>query len=185
MHDINNTREKESYRIHAKSIKNRVDFKKISQIITHKISELDEFKSAKTVMSYLSKDDEVSLESLFIDKTKKWFVPLMKNSSIVLAPYKYRETILRKGAFGIMEPEVKPDECFDQVQKKIPIDLILVPGLCFDKKGGRIGYGGGYYDKFLKLNPGSKKIGCCPKDCLYDELPQDKWDIRVDLVVFD
>ena len=176
---------KEKYRMLARAAKTKLDFKEISLVISEKISRLEEFKSAKTVMSYLAKDSEVSLNSLFNDKTKHWFVPLVKDSSLVLTSYEDGKTMLSKSVFGIMEPVVEMSKCFDQIQRKIPIDLILVPGLCFDKKGARIGYGGGYYDKFLKLNPDSKKIGCCQRECLYDELPQDKWDVKVDLVIFD
>ena len=182
---MNNINEKEKYRVLAKNIRRQLNFEKVSLIITEKISDLNEFKSAKTVMSYLAKDSEISLNSLFTDKTKHWFVPLVKDSSLLLTSYKHGETILSKGMFGIMEPLVEISECFDQIERKISIDLILVPGLCFDKHGGRIGYGGGYYDKLLKLNPGSKKIGCCPRECFYEELPQDEWDVKVDLVIFD
>ena len=60
-----------------------------------------------------------------------------------------------------------------------------MPGLCFDKKGNRLGFGKGFYDQFLKLNSDSYKIGCCPKRCMVDKLPTDEWDIKMDLVVTD
>ena len=63
------------------------------------------------------------------------------------------------------------------------IDLVLVPGIAFDMEGHRIGYGYGYYDKFLKKVPKAVKIGLCFDFQVVDKVPREEHDVPVDLVV--
>lgn len=184
---MDNKSEKEKLRQWAKETRRNVDLKKISKEIQIKINKLDIYKSATNVMSYLSNPIEISLDGLFMGSRKKWFLPLIAKSyygvALKIVPYAHGKTRLNRGMFDILEPEVVNDNYFDQVSKKINLDVILVPGLSFDKKGNRLGFGKGFYDQFLKLNPKSYKIGCCPKKCLVNSLPADEWDIKMDLVI--
>ena len=184
---MDNKTEKEKLRQWAKDIRRTLDLKKISKEIEHKISNLDIYSSSSSVMSYLSKDIEISLDGLFKHKRKIWFLPVIVQTyygaSLKIVPYIHGRTKVYKNKFDILEPQIVNDEYYDQVQKKIKLDVIFVPGLCFDKKGNRLGFGKGYYDQFLKLNPSSYKIGCCPQKCLIDKLPIDEWDVKMDLVV--
>ena len=177
---------KDEYRKWAKEIRKSLNLPNISLEIENKIKDLKVYKSAKNVMSYLAKDIEISLNGLFEDKTKNWFLPIVgkgRDLSLQIVPYLPQKTKLTKGQFGILEPQITNNTFFDQVNKKIKLDLIFVPGLCFDKEGNRLGFGKGYYDRFLKLNPDSFKIGCCPKECFVEKLSVDEWDEKVDLVV--
>ncbi len=182
----NNNQEKTKYRLWAKDLRQKLDLKSVSICIENKIRNLEIFNSSKTVMSYLAKDLEVSLGNLFNDNSKEWFLPIVGTlhaTSLLVAPYISGKTKLSKNKYGILEPEIVNDNFFDQNKNKIKLDLIFVPGLCFDKSGNRIGFGKGFYDSFLKLNPDSIKIGCCPEGCIVDSLPVDKWDIKVDMVI--
>ncbi len=193
-----NIEEKAYYRNWAKDIRKTLDLKKVSCVIEGKIKDLDSYKSAKTVMSYMAKDIEVSFHGLFDDKSKEWFLPVVgalpakgearqgrHGMPLLVVSYIPERTKLVKRKFNILEPEISNEKYFEQTNKKIKLDLIFVPGLCFDKKGSRIGFGMGFYDAFLKLNPNTFKIGTCPKDCLVDSLPRDMWDECVDLVITD
>ena len=81
------------------------------------------------------------------------------------------------GAFGIPEPgQVCP------VVKRDRIDLILVPNLCCDKHGYRLGHGGGYYDRYL-VGYSGKTVALCPRAWLQEELPRDEFDLPVRLVL--
>lgn len=83
---------------------------------------------------------------------------------------------LIKGEYGIPEPkEIIPLTMDD-------IELALVPGLAFSKKGERIGFGKGYYDRLLKGYNGTK-IGICYDFQIFDELPSDENDIKMDLIM--
>ena len=125
----------------AKSLRQNLDLKKISTNIKTKVLKLEIYRSAKTIMSYIAKDIEVSLDELFKDGSKSWFLPVVSEHSILVAPHVTGRTKLIKGKFNILEPEVIDDKCFDQIDKKIKLDLIFVPGLCFDKAGNRLGSG--------------------------------------------
>lgn len=183
-----NSTEKAQYRKWAKELRQTLDLKKKSKGIIEKIQVLNEYKSAKTVMSYMAKDIEISLNDLFQDNSKSWFLPVIlkrQEEKIVVVPYLFNKTKLLKGKFDIYEPEIVDGNYYDQLERKISLDLIFVPGLCFDKLGNRLGFGLGFYDEFLKLNPNSFKVGCCPKECLVDKLSSKNWDVKVDLLIID
>ena len=186
---MNNKSEKDKLRQWSKGVRQTLDLKSISMEIVSKITKLDAYNSSSNVMSYLSKDIEVSLDVLFVRSRKKWFLPVIVQTyygaGLKIVPYTHGRTKLFKSKFDILEPQVINDEHYDQIQKKIKLDIIFVPGLCFDKKKNRLGFGKGFYDQFLKLNPDSYKIGCCPKKCLVDSVPTDEWDVKMDLVITD
>jgi 5-formyltetrahydrofolate cyclo-ligase len=83
------------------------------------------------------------------------------------------EKHLVKGRFGIMEP-------LPQVRVK-SMDLLVVPGIAFDKQGYRLGYGKGYYDKFLSKNP-VLSFGLAYSLQLFEKLPHGKHDRRMDAI---
>ena len=62
--------------------------------------------------------------------------------------------------------------------------LVLMPGLAFDKQGNRVGYGGGFYDKFLQAEPNHPTVALCYDFQLFDKLETDDYDIPVDLVLW-
>jgi 5-formyltetrahydrofolate cyclo-ligase len=135
-----------------------------------------EFQSAKIVGVYYAFGSEVKTD-LIIEQArslgKKVALPSVEGDSLTfyeLSSGRY----LVKGRFGIMEPLP-----YGQVDDKI--DLLVVPGIAFDKKGYRLGYGKGYYDKYL-----AKKrivsIGLAYSFQLLEDLPRDKHDERLDAI---
>ncbi|MEI8200113.1 MAG: 5-formyltetrahydrofolate cyclo-ligase [Eubacteriales bacterium] len=88
---------------------------------------------------------------------------------------------LRPGVFGIMEPlpEAEMVQCRD-------FCAICIPGLAFDRTGARLGYGKGYYDRFLQLAPGDRRpllIGVGYDFQLIDAIPQDSHDLKLDYII--
>jgi len=86
---------------------------------------------------------------------------------------------LAPGSYGIPEPK-------DSAQLVLPEDIavILVPGLAFDRRGNRLGYGKGYYDHYLPtLSEKALAIGISYDECLYDEIPAEKHDVCMDYIV--
>ena len=81
------------------------------------------------------------------------------------------------GNYGILEPTT------GVVVSANEMDLAIVPGVAFDKKGNRIGYGAGYYDRFLKNGNAMKKIGVCYTFQLVEELETEPTDISMDFMV--
>ncbi len=85
---------------------------------------------------------------------------------------------LKRGMFGILEPDT--DKCSKITD--FASALCLVPGLCFDLKGYRLGYGRGYYDRFLEKFT-IKTVGLCYNELVQDSLPIDKHDKSVDYII--
>jgi 5-formyltetrahydrofolate cyclo-ligase len=83
------------------------------------------------------------------------------------------------GSFGVEEP---PPE-WPAIKNAAELDFIFVPGLAFSNGGQRVGRGGGYFDRFLAGNKRSVRIGVAPDDLIFDQLPQNPWDQRVDIMV--
>ena len=96
-------------------------------------------------------------------------------------PYTGRDSV-SKGYMGIMEPV--SDETFTYgADKKI---LMIMPGVAFDRKGGRVGYGGGYYDRYLDRYRNEKIVRLAAAyelQVLDEEIELDEFDIKADIVV--
>ncbi len=111
--------------------------------------------------------------NIFIPRSKL-YVPKVSGTSIKA----FRRTALRSGFNGIKEPMMR-------LSFRTPnntIDIVLVPGLAFDMRGYRIGYGGGFYDRFLpKLH--ALKVGITWDECLFNHIDNSKFDKPVDIVI--
>ena len=86
-------------------------------------------------------------------------------------------TALLRGPFGVIEPPLELNALADLTT----LDAIFIPGLAFSKDGGRLGFGGGWYDRLLARIPQKTiKIGVCWDELLIDSVPMDAWDVQVD-----
>ena len=86
-------------------------------------------------------------------------------------------TALLRGPFGVIEPPLESHALADLTT----LDAIFIPGLAFSKDGGRLGFGGGWYDRLLARIPDKTiKIGVCWNELLIDSVPMDAWDVHVD-----
>ncbi len=154
---------------------------KLSRKIVEKLFSMPEWKAARAVGVYVSASSEVMTEDILKHahlQGKKLRAPK------VLGEHKMRffevqsPEDLEKGHFGIMEPG---DSC-----KKVgcsTMDLILVPGIAFDKKGFRLGHGLGFYDRFLPRAKKTFLVGLSYEKTLASSLPHDANDFPVHAVV--
>lgn len=143
------------------------------------LEDFDEYKGAKTVFCYVSAGSEVDTHTLLkeILVFKRVVVPycIDKCGNMIAVEIKsFAE--LKEGLFGILEP-IHPKEF-----PKKEIDFAIVPAIAFDKEGYRLGYGKGYYDRFLSdISP--FKLGVCKKELLTQSLPHDEFDVKVDKIL--
>ena len=94
-----------------------------------------------------------------------------------IVPYKNNNEF-SKGLFNILEPKNSFEQNINE------IDLVVVPALCVDTKGNRVGYGKGYYDRFLNSsNFCGEKIVFIPNELLVDKLSHDDWDIPANVII--
>lgn len=135
------------------------------------------FQSAKTVLIYYPTHNEVDLLSLIkrYKKEKMFLFPVVHRKAMTVCPYEGNQK-MHRGKFNIPEPTTEPYVG--------DIDLILVPGVGFDKSGNRLGRGGGYYDKFIgRIGKKTLLVGVGYDFQLVEEIPANSWDKRLDYVV--
>ena len=135
------------------------------------------FQDAKTILIYNSLQDEVQTRD-FIQKwngTKDFYLPVIEDDEIVFR--KYTPSIeYEQSSIGVMEPI---GENFTNYNK---VDLIIIPGVAFDRKKNRMGRGKGYYDRFLSKIK-APKMGICFEFQLFDDIPNDEGDVKMDYIV--
>lgn len=155
-----------------------------SAAIANKLYEMDEYKQAKRIMTYVSTSKEVNTHSIIqqaVSQDKSVVVPIcVPETRHMLVSELYKLTELEVGFFDLLEPK----EEFVRLVEPETIDLVLVPGVLFARNGYRIGYGGGYYDRFLsKLDKNVVKIGLTFHLQTTDLVPTDSYDIPVDIII--
>ena len=166
--------------------KSEVDEK--SAAIREKLFSLNEFKDSKNILFYVSFNNEVdtieTIKELLKNKEenkKNIIVPYVEKNNPILQLSKLNSfDDLEPKTFGILEPKDGKIKKFDANE----LGLVIVPGIAFDENGHRIGYGYGYYDRFLrKLNKNKTKIGLCYDFQLVDKIPEEKHDVPMDIII--
>ncbi len=150
--------------------------------ITDRLISLPEFKSAQLVLAFVSKDIEVDTRRIIgesLKNGKRVAVPRCNTEKTTIDYYfitSYDD--LENGYYGLLEPN--PEKC----EKLNSFDgaLCVVPGLVFDREGYRIGFGKGYYDRFI-LDFRGVTVGVCYSRCIVDKLPRGFYDRPIDVVV--
>ena len=133
-------------------------------------------RASRTVLTYLAFRNEIDLRVLpGLLPAIHWAIPRVEGKRLVL--HSYEPDRLVRHRFGMLEPAAELPAVDPAV-----LDLVLVPGVAFDRHGGRLGFGGGYYDRFLPTTP-ALRVGIAYDMCLADELPCGEQDQRVDWVV--
>ena len=142
-----------------------------SDRLCENVQKLTLFSQAKTVLAYTSFRQEPDLTPLFPTKDS-WGLPRCVGKSLVWHCWQPSEP-LEKGAYGILEPN--PNSPTLEAQN---VDLILIPAVGCDRRGYRLGYGGGFYDRLLSSPQWQDKptIGIVFAFALVSELPVDSWD---------
>lgn len=158
-----------------------------SAAIMDNLFEFSEFNAAKTAMFFVAFRSEVETVPMIkraIDSGKRVVVPITKLESGTLVPSLLLdcERDLAEGTYGVLEPgpdavrPVHPEE----------IDIVLMPGAAFDRTGGRIGYGGGFYDRFIEtLRPDVVLAALAFDFQVVDNVPTEPHDRKIHFVITD
>lgn len=154
-----------------------------SRIIRERLLMLPKYGKYQTFMCYVSYKNEVDTKELIrylLQDGKQVFLPRITSDKkdIEAIEIKDFDKDLKKGTFGIMEPFCSSRECAGD------IDMIIIPGVAYDINKNRLGYGGGYYDRFLSgLKSSSLKLGLSYDELVYESLPVEEHDIKVDIII--
>ncbi len=170
------------------NIRNNIEKEQViekSKVIVNKLKSNIEFKESKTVFIYMDFKNEVQTFDLIKDmikEKKRVVIPYTDVENTIIIPVEINniENDLKLCSFGYLEPKE---------EKVIPIDpfefdLIIVPGVAFDKNLNRIGFGKGYYDKILsKKRNDTKAFAIAYEFQILDEIPKEEHDIKMDKII--
>jgi 5-formyltetrahydrofolate cyclo-ligase len=166
--------------------KNQEDKEAVSMAIMNRFLELPEVAAAHTLMFYVDVREEVRTRQALpaaLTTGKRIVVPYCVDGELELF---WLETMdeLELGMYRILEPKAELREVASKRLQPEDLDLIMVPGVAFDRRGGRTGHGKGYYDKLLEhARPDTPLIALAFECQMFDEIPMDSHDIFMDKVV--
>ena len=151
-----------------------------SRILGEKFLASEAYRNARTIYGYLPYNQEVRTEPILrqaLADGKRVAVPKVYGEEMKFL-YLTDLNRVEKGYAGIPEP------IGDEPVAQDPTALVLMPGLVFDPEGHRIGYGGGFYDKFLAREPGHPTVALCYDFQVLPKLEAEEFDIPVDWVIW-
>ena len=157
----------------------KADARENSSVISELFLNSELYKNAKCIMLYMPLGNEVDTKDItkaaFKDG-KKVVLPVTDNKNNIIPYFVKKDTEFQTGAFSVKEP------IGTEKANTKEIDLVIVPGIAFDKSGNRIGFGKGCYDGFLK-NINAVKVGICYEFQMCDEISADLFDVKMDYVI--
>lgn len=175
--------DKKELRSHIRACKRAMTQEQIenaSAVLAQKLYVTAQYQNATTVYGYLPYNQEVRTVPILqqaLRDGKKVAVPKMYGDTMRFI-YLSDLNAVEPNEYGIPQPVADTPVADD------PNALVLMPGLAFDDKGNRMGYGGGYYDKFLAAEPNHPTVALCYAFQMVPSIPTDTYDIPVDLVIW-
>jgi len=167
-----------------KSLRNRLSKEEValkSSLACRNILNMAAYKNAGTIFAYLAFGSEVNVDGVIINALqsgKTVCVPFITGAHTMQAVKLDSLNCIKEGAYGIRIPQGEP-----QGVNPSGIGLVLVPGLGFDLKGGRMGMGAGYYDRFLPQCANAVKTGITYDILLRGKIICDEHDVLMDYII--
>lgn len=160
------------------------DYVKIaSNKISKTLFSLEDYKNCKNIFVFLSMKNEVSTEEIIknsLSLNKNVFVPILTDiKGKMLFSQIYKDTKFSKNTFNTLEPKTHKNILKNSDENTI----IIVPGIIYSMKKFRVGYGGGYYDRFLKNNKSLANIGVCFEELILKDFKTENFDEKVDYII--
>jgi len=181
MNGMNKKESKRSLLLQRRKMESAESIKDKSILIQNHLFSLDEYQKARTIMYYVSFDNEVNTHEMIIaslSTNKTILVPLTDKQNLTITPsviHAWED--LTPGDYGILAPS------HEQALPVSIIDLIIIPGVGFDRTGNRIGHGKGYYDRLLSKTTHAIRVGLAFEFQVMDSIPTDTHDIIMDLII--
>lgn len=166
--------DKNSLRKYAKEIRKNLFSKNANSIANSRVQQSSLYKNSKNILIFYPLKYEFNFLELLNDD-KDFFLPKVCGEKLQICPYK-KEDILIKSDLNICEP------CTNPINPN-QINLAIVPALMADKNGYRLGYGGGFYDRFLAEKPNIKTITVVFKELFIENLPHEEFDVIIDEII--
>ena len=151
-----------------------------SEQVSRHILACDAYRKAQCIMGYLAFGKELSVDAVLraaLAEGKKVVVPLVTSATEMVPVVLQSMQDFELDRYGIRSVREPAQQCEPQA-----IDLVLVPGVAFDREGGRLGMGAGYYDRFLPQTQGAVLMGIAYDALLQKALPKDEYDVCMQLL---
>jgi 5-formyltetrahydrofolate cyclo-ligase len=149
-----------------------------------RLAENDAYRRSQRVLVYLPMAEELPLLELWqsvIGSGRRLYLPAIAGRELIFREWGDADPAsLVPGAFGIPVPA---EECEPWDGRPVPPSLAIVPGLGFTENGGRLGRGGGYYDRFLLQYKWLPTLGICLREQIRENLPLESHDVGLDGVI--
>lgn len=158
---------------------------KNSSIITEKLLSLDFIKNAKNIMLYLDFNNEVQTDEMInklMSLKKNIYAPVTLKEDRKLIPSQIidLQSSIKIGAYGIREPK---EDCCPKIAVH-DIDVVIVPAVAYDKNCYRLGYGGGFYDRFLnELRNDAITVGIAFDLQIFESVPKEDHDAQLNYII--
>lgn len=165
---------KKEFRIKAKTIRENLDIKKISSKLISLLQQRKYYKEAQNVMLFFPLENEVDITDILTDD-KNFYLPRVRGEDLEVCPYKKGDT-LKTSALGLQEP-------INTATASSILDLVIVPALMVDRNNYRLGYGKGFYDKFLAQNPLVISVTLIPNELIVEKLPVEEHDMKLSDII--
>ena len=167
--------DKNELRIWAKNLRKQFNIHEVSEILAEKIRNNPRYLNSKNVMLFYPMKYEINLLSLLNDN-KNFYLPRVNGYDLEVCPYSEGDKLV-KSEFGVLEP-------LNEAINSSILDIVIVPALLVSKDGYRLGYGGGFYDRFIaKFGNNFKTIVPICKELIIDSLPVEDYDKKIDCII--
>jgi 5-formyltetrahydrofolate cyclo-ligase len=166
------TDSKQTWRQWAKLTRSQLDIASLSREVTEGLQTWQPYQRATHVLSYLAFGSELDITELHKDKNKHFYVTRAWRETKTLTAHELSAG-LETHPYGYLQPPANAP-----IVDPKTIDLVLVPGLCFDKMGTRLGYGAGHFDRFLPgLRGDTPRVGVAANALVVEALPRESFDM--------
>ncbi|PZA06532.1 MULTISPECIES: 5-formyltetrahydrofolate cyclo-ligase [unclassified Meiothermus] len=160
------------FRNWAKATRSKLPINELSQQMVQQLAEFLRARALRHILIYSAFGHEPDPGRLPEVYPATYYLPRIQGYRLSLHPL---PCPLVRHPYGFLEPEEQAPTASPEV-----LEAVVVPGLCFDRAGYRLGYGKGYYDRFLGALPSSVlTVGFVPAALIVERLPRDPWDVRV------
>lgn len=149
------------------------DLTRDSEIIFRKVLQMNEYIMAGSIYAYMDFQNEVMTRAFIaraLGDGKRVAIPKVKDGTM---EFRYIDSLrqVKEGTHGIMEPSEDTDQANSETA------MMIVPGVAFDPQCHRIGYGGGYYDRYLTEHPNHITVAVAFDFQIFDEVPHEEYDV--------
>jgi 5-formyltetrahydrofolate cyclo-ligase len=156
--------------------------RKLSHAACERLQTFVNENNPSTIFLYFPVNQEVDLRALLTSQQRRFAFPVIDTGNLSMQFYYWNlGHPLRKNGLRIDEPIPSVDSEATPGKN----DLIVVPALAADRSGYRLGYGKGYYDRYLAQHPGISTVTVVFSDFLVEQVPRDQFDVRLDHVITD